>query len=240
MTAPHSRPAGKPQQQADHTNTPTIRIRAHNTADNGNKKHAPKNTTAKKINKNSPTTGRAQATHHTHAATPPRQPPPQPAPGSPRPAMDEQTLTTGDDGNAIIPQHALCQASDPPLVQLQAVRAHLRGHGHVSASAVNCTQDPSACPCGSIPHLIRHHLTPARVRTPGRPRPPPILFSTPGLHDCGIARYCRQCTHEPRTRTIRTPYAYAYAYAGDGLMQDSCIHACGQHHDQACRLHDRL
>ena len=103
MTAPHSRPAGKPQQQADHTNTPTIRIRAHNTADNGNKKHAPKNTTAKKINKNSPTTGRAQATHHTHAATPPRQPPPQPAPGSPRPAMDEQTLTTGDDGNAIIP-----------------------------------------------------------------------------------------------------------------------------------------
>ena len=194
----------------------------------------PKNTTAKKINKNSPTTGRAQATHHTHAATPPRQPPPQPAPGSPRPAMDEQTLTTGDDGNAIIPQHALCQASDPPLVQLQAVRAHLRGHGHVSASAVNCTQDPSACPCGSIPHPIRHPLTPARVRTPGRPRPPPILFSTP---DCTTAGSRAAAGN---ARTSHGHGLYAHPMPTPMPVMGSCIHECGQHHDQACLLHARL
>lgn len=73
-------------------------------------------------------------------------------------------------------------------------------------------------PAGSSPHPIRHPLTSSDVRTPGRPRPPPILFTTPGLHDRETACYCRQCTHEPRTRTIRTPNAYAYAYAGDGLM----------------------
>lgn len=61
----------KPQQQANHYNTPTIRERPqqHNTADNGNKIHAPKITTTKKINKNNPTTGRTQATHHTHRHT---------------------------------------------------------------------------------------------------------------------------------------------------------------------------
>ena len=178
----------------------TIRERAHTstTPPTMTTKTRAQKHNRKKINKNNPTTGSAQThtTRRRHTTTP-RQPPPQPAPGSPHPAMDDRTPATDDDGIAIIDDDALCPASGPSLVQLQAVRAHLRGHGHVSASVVNCTQDPSACPCGSSPNPIRH---PPHARTRENTRSD-TTATNPFLHT-GTAR--------PRNRVpLQTMHAQA-------------------------------